>query len=425
MDLPQIINLSLFIILIIASALFSMTETAFLSQNKIRIQNLAEEGNKRAETVKKLTDNSDRLFATILVLNNLANIGASSLVTALVISLFGQGGEIVAFSTGIVTLLILIFGEITPKSFATKNSEKIVLTVAPLINFFVFIFTPIVFLLNIITTGLIKLLGGTINETPTITEEELKTIVNVGHEEGVLEEAEKDMIHNVFEFNDTEIREIMTPRINVDTLNENCTYEDLKVKFKEGKYSRYPIHDDSYDEIIGVLHIKDMFFIDLDRTDFDVKKYMRDPFFVYEFNQIDDVFAALRAKHMSLAIVLDEYGVMSGIVTLEDIVEEIVGEIDDEYDINDRNIIKIAPSEYVVDGSISLFDLNDEIGTEFESNDFESIGGLVLGALNGAPKVGDKVTVDNADFRVLKLDKNRIEKLKIVVKEKEEEASEE
>ena len=426
MDSAQIMNIISLIILLILSSLFSCSETAFLSVSKIKIRTLAEEGNKKAKLVESLLDNQDRLLSAILVGNNLVNIGASSLTTATIMAIFGDGAQTVAIATGVVTLCILIFGEITPKSFATQNADKLVFALAPFIRFVCIITKPVVFVLNIITGFIIKLLGGNQEHGPSLTEEELKTIVTVGHEEGVLEKEEKEMIHNVFEFGETEIKEIMTPRIHVESLPDDCTYDELMNVYHDAQYSRYPIHDESFDEIIGVLNMKDLLFIDIDKEHFDVKKYMRETFVVYEFNQVNDVFASMRKEHATLAIVLDEYGVMSGIVTFEDIVEEIVGEIDDEYDDTSDDIVKINDHEYLVDGSLNLNEVNDEIDTHFESEDFESIGGLVLGEFSGVPKIKDKIEFPGVTIIIEKMHKNRIELLRLIIHEmKEEEEGEE
>ena len=426
MDSAQIMNIISLIILLILSSLFSCSETAFLSVSKIKIRTLAEEGNKKAKLVESLLDDQDRLLSAILVGNNLVNIGASSLTTATIMAIFGDGAQTVAIATGVVTLCILIFGEITPKSLATQNADKLVFALAPFIRFVCVITKPVVFVLNIITGFIIKLLGGNQEHGPSLTEEELKTIVTVGHEEGVLEKEEKEMIHNVFEFGETEIKEIMTPRIHVESLPDDCTYDELMNVYHDAQYSRYPIHDESFDEIIGVLNMKDLLFIDIDKEHFDVKKYMRETFVVYEFNQVNDVFASMRKEHATLAIVLDEYGVMSGIVTFEDIVEEIVGEIDDEYDDASDDIVKINDHEYLVDGSLNLNEVNDEIDTHFESEDFESIGGLVLGEFSGVPKIKDKIEFPGVTIIIEKMHKNRIEllRLKIHEIEKEEEGEE-
>lgn len=421
MDPSQIVNIVVFIILICLSSFFSCTETAFLSANKIRMRNLAEEGDRRAKKVEKLLSNTDRLYSSILVGNNLVNIGASSLTTSIVISIFGNSASLVAAASGVVTLLILVFGEITPKTFATKNADRIALFMSGFVSFICFIFTPVVFLLNIITGFIIKLLGGNKDNGPTMTEEDLKTIVTVGHEEGVLEE-EKEMIHNVFEFGETEIKEIMTPRINVDSIPDDCSYQELMEIYKRGQFSRYPVHSESFDEIVGVLNVKDLLFFNIDPDEFEVKDYMRDTFVVYEFNEVGDVFAAMRKEHVSLAIVLDEYGVMSGIVTFEDIVEEIVGEIDDEYDDEDDDmIIKLSENEFLIDGSLNLNEVNDKVGTDFDSEDFESIGGLVLGEVSGVPEIDEEVQIDNVLFRIVKMHKNRIAQLKVTILEEEEE----
>ena len=426
MDSAQIMNIISLIILLILSSLFSCSETAFLSVSKIKIRTLAEEGNKKAKLVESLLDNQDGLLSAILGGNNLVNIGASSLTTATIMAIFGDGAQTVAIATGVVTLCILIFGEITPKSLATQNADKLVFALAPFIRFVCIITKPVVFVLNIITGFIIKLLGGNQEHGPSLTEEELKTIVTVGHEEGVLEKEEKEMIHNVFEFGETEIKEIMTPRIHVESLPEDCTYDELMNVYHDAQYSRYPIHDESFDEIIGVLNMKDLLFIDIDKEHFDVKKYMRETFVVYEFNQVNDVFASMRKEHATLAIVLDEYGVMSGIVTFEDIVEEIVGEIDDEYDDTSDDIVKINDHEYLVDGSLNLNEVNDEIDTHFESEDFESIGGLVLGEFSGVPKIKDKIEFPGVTIIIEKMHKNRIELLRLIIHEmKEEEEGEE
>ena len=426
MDSAQIMNIISLIILLILSSLFSCSETAFLSVSIIKIRTLAEEGNKKAKLVESLLDDQDRLLSAILVGNNLVNIGASSLTTATIMAIFGDGAQTVAIATGVVTLCILIFGEITPKSLATQNADKLVFALAPFIRFVCVITKPVVFVLNIITGFIIKLLGGNQEHGPSLTEEELKTIVTVGHEEGVLEKEEKEMIHNVFEFGETEIKEIMTPRIHVESLPDDCTYDELMNVYHDAQYSRYPIHDESFDEIIGVLNMKDLLFIDIDKEHFDVKKYMRETFVVYEFNQVNDVFASMRKEHATLAIVLDEFGVMSGIVTFEDIVEEIVGEIDDEYDDASDDIVKINDHEYLVDGSLNLNEVNDEIDTHFESEDFESIGGLVLGEFSGVPKIKDKIEFPGVTIIIEKMHKNRIELLRLIIHEmKEEEEGEE
>lgn len=408
MDSSQIAMIFAFIVLISLSALFSMSETAFMSINKIRVKTLAEENNKKAILIQSLLENQTRLLSSVLVGNNLVNIAASSLTTSFVISLLGNDGTGVAIATGVVTLVILIFGEITPKSLATQNAESIAFGVCRFIKLIIIIFTPVVVVLNVVSGFFVRLFGGDANKGPTMTEEDLKTIVTVSHEEGVLEDEEKEMIHNVFEFGDTEIKEVMTPRIHVESISSDTTYDEVIAAFRESQFSRMPVHNDSYDEIIGVLYIKDLFLYDINRLDFDVTKIMRDTYFVYEFNQISDVFEAMRKDHISLAVVLDEYGVMSGIVTLEDIVEEIVGEIDDEYDEFEQSIVDLGHGEFLIDGSLNIDEVNDVCETNFDSEDFESIGGLVLGQCNGSPEMNQTIIIDNVEMTIKEIDKNRI-----------------
>ena len=414
MDPEQSTQVAIFIVCLLLSAFFSASETALLSVSKIRIRTLAEEGNKKAKNVEKLLENTDALLSTILVGNNLVNILATSLTTSLAISMFGSSG--VGIATAIVTVLILIFGEITPKSLSAKYSDTLALSVAQVLSFLVVLFKPIVVVLNFITGLIIRLFGGKLEVSPAITEEEIKTVVTVGHEAGVLETEEKEMIHNVFAFSDTEIREIMTPRINVVSVGDDVTYEELMETYKKEQFSRLLVHSQSYDEVIGVLNMKDLLFKNIEPSTFNVTDYMRDAYIVYEFNHVSDVFASMRNARVSMAVVLDEYGVMSGLVTFEDIIEEIVGNIDDEYDKEEEELIKqIGERSYLVDGTMSFNEINDEIGTHFESEEFESIGGMVLGACNGVPALHHKLILDEVEIEVEKIHKNRIALLKLTM----------
>lgn len=419
MDPSHTISFAILGVCFLMSAFFSCSETALLSVSKIRIRTLAEEGNRRAKIVERLIDDTDSLLSTILVGNNLVNIGASSLSTVLAVDIFGDAGAGIA--TGIVTLIILIFGEITPKSLAAKYADTISLSLAGALSFFVIIFKPIVVVLNVITGFIIKLFGGDHRVSPTLTEEELKTYVTVSHEEGIIEEEEKEMIHNVFEFGDTEIKEIMTPRIHVISIPDDITYDELLEIYREQRFSRIPVHNsEDNDDIIGVLNVKDLLLVNVDKETFNVRDYARDPFVVYEFNHISDVFERMRSnKKSSLAVVLDEYGVLSGIVTIEDMIEEIVGEIDDEYDVEEEKIKKIGENTFLIDGSVGFNEINDALGTRFQSDDFESIGGLVLGEL-GEPELHRELVIGRAKLSIEKIHKNRIEQLKMIFDESQD-----
>ena len=410
MNQTQSILLILFILFVFLSAFFSMSETAILSVNKIHLRTLEDEGNLKAKKMNQLLDKQDALISTILVGNNIVNIAASSLTTSLVLTMFPSEGLGVALSTGIVTIIILIFGEITPKSFATKNADKIVLKIVNILKFFMVLFAPIVTILNSFTNVIVSE-----NEAPTMTEEDLKTMATVSHEEGVLEEEEKVMIHNVVEFGDTELKEIMTPRVNVISVSDDVTYNELIKVIRECEFSRIPVHSENYDEIVGVLYVKDLLLSKVVKGKFNIKEFMKEPFILYEFNQLSDAFDNMRKEHASFAVVLDEYGVMSGIVTIEDIIEEIVGDIDDEYDDENEHLIDDRNGYYIIDGICDIDEVNEVCHTSFESEEFESIGGLILGITQGTIEEGEEIDYQGCHFVIQSIDKNRISKLKLEV----------
>lgn len=398
------------IVLILLSAFFSASETALTSISKIRLRNMVEENVKNADKISKLIENPNKLLSAILIGNNLVNIGASSLATAMAIQISGSGG--IGIATGLMTIVILIFGEITPKTIAAQNSEKVSLFVVNIISAVVFVFTPVVKVLNIVTSLIIRLLGGNNSaKAPLITEAELKTMVNVSHEEGVLEVDERRMINNVFDFGDAKAKDVMTPRTDMIALDDQASYEEIMQLFKEERFSRLPVYHESMDDIIGILYLKDIAFID--GANFQIENYMREPFFTYESKPTSELFSQMRTKRIPVAIILDEYGGTSGLVTIEDMVEEIVGEIADEYDEQEEEIEVIKEDEYIIGGSAKLDDVNEMIGTRLESEDFDTIGGYVIGVLGRFPDAGEIVETDNMKVKVEEVDKNRIEKLRV------------
>ena len=414
MDPTQIVNIIIFVILIIFSGVFSCTETAFLSVNKIRMRNLAEEGNKKAAIVEKLLSNDDRLFSSILVGNNLVNIGASSLTTSFVISLFGDSGTLVAIATGVVTLTILIFGEITPKSFATKNADAIALFLSRFTSFACFIFTPVVFFLNIITGFFIKVLGGNRDNGPTMTEEDLKTIVTVGHEEGVLEEEEKEMINNVFEFNDKFVSEIMVPRNKIFALDIDMTIAEVIEKLSvDMRYSRIPVYDENMDNIKGIIYIKDLLISNKNKNS-KIKSLVKEAYFVSETKRVNELFQELRKDKKQIAIVLDEYGGTAGMVTMEDILEEIVGEIYDEYDKETDKFKKIDNNTFLFDASIALYDVEKFLDIDIDEDDVDTLGGYLIKKLDRIPKDGEKpiVETEKVTYKIEKVKDRKILKVK-------------
>ena len=406
----QIISLA---ILLMFSAFFSASETALMSLSKIRLRHMIESEIKGAALIDRLLKNPSKLLGAILVGNNIANIGASALATSLAMFYWGASG--VAIATVVMTILVLIFGEITPKSLAAQNSEKIALKVAGPIRLITFILNPIIIVLIHITNAIIKVLGGEADkQRPFITEEELKTMVSVSHEEGVLEGEEKQMIYNVFEFGDSQAKDVMTPRTDMIVANINSTYGELITIFKEERFSRMPIYEDTVDNIVGILYIKDLIFFEDEKEEFSIEKHMRIPYFTYEYKSTVDLFADMRAKRAPIAILLDEYGGTAGLVTIEDLVEEIVGDIEDEYDDDDDKIEVIKEDEFIVDGDTKISMVNEMIGLNIESEDFDSIGGFVTGILGRLPKTGETIHYNDTKFIIQNTSKNRIVKLKII-----------
>ncbi len=409
----QLIVLGIFLFL---SSFFSASETALMSLSKLRIRHMVNEKVKGSELVYKLVNNPSKLLGVILVGNNVVNIGASALATSLAIEYFGSSG--VGIATGVMTILVLIFGEITPKSLAAQNPEKVSLRVAKLISFITIILNPIVDVLIKITNAIIKLLGGKINiRQPFITEEELKTLINVGHEEGVLEVEEREIIHNVFAFGDLQAGDIMTPRADMIAVDVESTYEEIVEVFREHQFSRLPVYRENTDNIIGVLYLKDIFFCDSRSNCFDINDYMREPFITFEFKQLTELFDEMRDKRVPMAIVLDEYGGTAGIITMEDLVEEIVGEIEDEYDELGNGVEFIKENEYVVDGTIKIENINKLLGIFIESEDYDSIGGFVVGLFGRLPEEGGTLEYNKIRFIAEKIEKNRISRLRILTQE--------
>ncbi|WIV13350.1 hemolysin family protein [Proteiniborus sp. MB09-C3] len=403
----------LLIVFLMLSAFFSAAETALMTLSKIRIRKMVEDNVKGASRIEKLVKNPSKLLSAILIGNNVVNIGASALATSIAIDRYGNKG--VGIATGLMTLLVLIFGEITPKSLAAQNSEKISLKVAGFVHVVTIIFNPIIIFLTRLTNLLVRLLGGKVdNNQPFITEEELKTIVSVSHEEGVLEGEEKDMIYNVFEFGDSQARDVMTTRTDMVAVEVNSSYWDVINIFRQEQFSRIPVYENTTDNIIGILYVKDLLFLEDNKGEFDLKKYMREPYFTYEFKPTTELFDEMRTNRIHMAIVLDEYGGTDGIVTIEDLIEEIVGDIEDEYDKHVDEIEVIKEDEYLVYGNIKIEEVNEMIGTSIESEDFDSIGGFVMGVLGRLPETGEAIEYDNIKFIAEIVEKNRIEKLRIL-----------
>ena len=404
--------LILLIFLVCCSAFFSASETALTSLSRIRLRNMVEQNVKNADVIAKLVEDPNRLLSSILVGNNLVNNGASALATALAIQIFRGDIGGAGIATVVITVVILIFGEITPKTVAAQKAEQIALLVCRAVSLVITVFKPIVAVLNVVTGALTRLFGCVPGEkVPLITAAELKTIVNVSHEEGVLESEERTMINNVFDFGDSKAKDVMTPRTDIVAVPLDVTYGEYVRLVQEEGFSRTPVYGEDLDDIVGILYVKDIFF--LDEESFSAEKFMRDPFFTYESKPLDELLAEMKNSRLAVAIVLDEYGGTSGMITTEDIVEEIVGEIEDEYDDEEEEIEVIKENEFVVDGSTRLEDFNEMVGTALESTELDTIAGYILQLLGNFPKTGQEIETDGLRLVVEEMEKNRIEKVHV------------
>lgn len=414
MDSSYTGEIILLVVLIMLSAFFSMSETALMSLSKIRIRHMAEEEVKGAKLVERLLEDPNKLLGAILIGNNIVNIGASAIATSLTAKLFGGSEGSVAIATLIMTTIILIFGEITPKSVAKQKSEGVSLFVSKPIKLCVFIFKPLVTVFTGISSVFIKLMGADPKATePFITEEELKTMVDVSEEEGVLEDVEKEMIHNVFDFADMQVKNVMVQRVDITALDSESTYDDVLTTIKKEQFSRIPVYKETIDDIIGILNVKDLIISGKEKKDFKVTDYIREPFYTFEFKKIKEVFNEMKKTRNPLAIVLDEYGGTVGIITMEDIIEEVFGEIEDEYDEVNNMIEIVKDGEYIVDGSAKLEDISEIIGVNMESDDLDSVGGLIIEELGRIPESKEEVVINGIRFVIEELEKNRIKKVRI------------
>lgn len=412
MDLDSVIQIAALVILLAFSAFFSSAETALTTVNKIRVRNLAENGSRRAKTILEITENPAKLLSAILIGNNIVNTAAASLTTTIA---YQFGGSVVAFASGLITVLILLFGEITPKTTATVHAEAISLIYAPIFRIYIKLMTPLIFIINHLSGAILFVLRiSPEDKNKAMTETELRTIVDVSHEDGVIESEEKELIYNVFDLGDARAKDVMVPRVHVTFADIESSYKDLIDIYREDKFTRLPVYEETTDNIIGTINMKDLLLVE-STENFRVRDILRDAFFTYENKSISELLVEMRQSSFNIAIVLDEYGEMSGLITLEDILEELVGEIHDEYDENEDEFIRrIKDREYIVEGSVSLDDLNDELDLHLTSEDYDSVGGLIIEHLDRLPHAGDEITTrDGIRMVVEKLDKNRIEQVHV------------
>ena len=414
METSDILQLVILVLLLSASAFFSSAETALMTSNKLRIRNLAENGDKRAEKVLEITANTDKMLSAILIGNNIVNLSASALSTTLTLKVFGS--SLVGVATGVLTFLILVFGEITPKNVASKNAENMALKYIGIISLLVIVLTPAIYVVNKVAGVVISLFVKNNDDNNMVTEDELRAMVEVSHEGGVIEKEEKKMIVNVVDFGDTVAGDIMLPRVDMVMVSVESSYEEILKIFREERYTRIPVYEESPDNVIGILNVKDFLLIE-DKENFSVKEHLREPLYTYEYKKTSSLMVDMRKTGANIVIVLDEYGTTVGLITLEDMLEEIVGEIRDEFDADeDEGITKISETEYLIDGSTNLDDVNERIGLELSSEEYESLGGIIMEKLGRIPVEGEVITFDDIILTVKKMDHARIEKVGLKLK---------
>ena len=425
MDPSVATQLGFLVVLLLLSAFFSSAETSLTTINKLRIRSLVDENVRGAKMVSLIIEDPSKMLSAILIGNNIVNLSASALTTALAIRLWGNA--FAGIATGILTLFILIFGEITPKTIATIHAEKLALAYAPIIYFLIQVLTPVVYLINKLSLALLMLMKVDPNKrNAIITENELRQFLDASHEEGVIESEERKMITNVVDFGDALAKEVMVPRIDMAFVNTDMTYLELIEAFRVDKYSRMPVFEETRDNIIGIINLKDLFFFRGDESDFNIKNFLREPFFTYEFKKTSELLNEMRRDSIPMAIVLDEYGATAGLITLEDLLEEIVGEIRDEYDDDEvDSIIPLGNNEYLAEGTAKLEEINDALGLSLESEDYDSIAGHIIHLLDHLPNEGEQITENNITFTVRAVDKNRIDKVHIFVDQDSEDLDEE
>lgn len=417
MDTPGVIQLVILVVLLILSAFFSSAETALTTLSNVKVCAMADENpSKRVLKLQKILDNRSKLISAILIGNNVVNISASSLMTSLVIRLWGNAA--VGIGTGVLTLLVLIFGEIVPKTWAMCNNEKLSLAYANTIYLLMQILTPVIFIIDKISGLFLNFLHIDSSSRVMMTETELKTYVDVSHEDGVIEQEEKKLIYNVFEFGDSVAKDIMIPRIDMTTIDVNASYEELLSLFRESMYSRIPVYENEIDNIIGIVIVKDFLLVE-NREHFKIRDILREGYYTYEYKKTADLLLEMRLLTTNVALILNEYGATVGMITVEDLLEEIVGEIRDEYDADEAELLKkIADNTYEVGGSLKLDDINDVLETKFDSEDYDSIGGIMIELLDRFPTEGESVvTVDGITLTAKKVDNNRIETVVISLPE--------
>ncbi len=403
------------VICIILSGYFSATETAFSSLNKTRIKYMAEKGSKRAKRTLQLAENYDKLIATILIGNNIVNITTASIGTLLFVDLMGQelGATV---STVVVTIVVLIFGEITPKSIAKDYPERFAMFSAPMIGALLWLFTPLNFLFSL-WKKLVALLFHS-DEEDKMSQEELLLLLEEVEQEGAIDKSEGTLLRNAVEFGDLEVQSILTHRVDLEAVEVNATKEEIAAKFTETRFSRLLVYEETIDKIVGVLHLKD-FYDGMGINPKPLREIMTPPLFIHQTEKVDDLLQLLKSSKSHIAVVIDEYGGTLGIVTMEDILEELVGEIWDEHDEVEEPFRQLSENTYLVDCTVTLDDFCDFFDVKSDSESV-SLGGWIMDQMQRIPEKGDQFTYENLTITATEIDDHRIEWVTVEVAPKED-----
>jgi len=415
---PGPISFFIIIVCIIFIALLSSSEVAFISLNRIRLRNLIEKGNSKAEIAQKIRDEHDRLFSAVILSGNLFTILATSVGTAIAISLLGEDAGVIA-ATIAMTILTVVFGELAPKTFAVTHAEKISLAMARPIEVYIKIISPLVNVFNKMSNSIIRIFGGEVVPAPQLmTEDEMKAMIKIGEEEGAIEKEEKDMLHNVFAFGDKKVTEAMVPRTEMVAITEDAVVADALSLVSEEGYSRYPVIKETVDNVTGLLYIKDIVRKMAEKEvppNTAIKNFIRDAYYIPESKMVTTMLDDMQKNKFQIAIVVDEHGGTAGLITLEDIVEEIVGGLQDEFEAieAEKEVEILDERTFVVTGSAGLDEINELVNIELESEEFHTIGGFLFGLFGHLPKVGEQLKYHNLRFLILEMEGKKIDKLKI------------
>ncbi|MGM0602328.1 MAG: hemolysin family protein [Bacillota bacterium] len=407
----MVLELLILAALLFFSAFFSGSETAFMAVNRIKIKERVQRGDDKASRVDKLLNNQTKLLTTILIGNNLVNIAASSIATALAIRLFGNKG--IGIATGAVTLLILVFGEITPKALGNNKSVKYTETAAPFLFYMGKLLAPFIYLF----TKIVKIFVGDkdLISSAFLSEEEIRRFVEVSHREGIIKETEQEMIQSVFEFDDTLVKEIMIPRTDMVCIEKSAGLEELIGLAVEKGHSRIPVFEESIDNIIGLIYIKDLLELLLEKEkEVSIEDFVKPIYFIPEGKPINQLLSEMKKRKEHMAVVIDEYGGTAGLITIEDLLEEIVGDIQDEFDLEPKYIEILSDKELMLDGRVDIDELNELLHNPLPvSEDYETISGLILYYLNRLPEAGDRIDLDELEVIVEDVLDNRIRKIRL------------